>query len=102
MSISRGVDKEEVVHIFNGLLLSHEKEGTWVITASDEGFHSVRCFLPFSPFPVCLFVFTLVCSFCVPVSQSSCLLYPCDDPEDMVSKIYFCFLRWYLQEQALF
>ena len=56
----------------------------------------------FSPFPICLFVFTLVCTFCVAVSQNSCLLYPYHDPEDMVSKIYFCFLRWYLQEQALF
>ena len=25
MSISRGMDKEEVVHIYNGILLSHKK-----------------------------------------------------------------------------
>ena len=27
MSINRGVDKEYVVHIYNGVLLSHEKSG---------------------------------------------------------------------------
>ena len=27
MSINRGVDKENVVHIYNGVLLSHEKNG---------------------------------------------------------------------------
>jgi len=27
MSINRGVDKEYVVHIYNGVLLSHEKNG---------------------------------------------------------------------------
>ena len=26
MSINRGMDKEYVVHIYNGILLSHEKE----------------------------------------------------------------------------
>ena len=26
MSISRGMDKEDVVHIYNGILLSHKKE----------------------------------------------------------------------------
>ena len=26
MSISRGMDKEEVVHIYNGILLSHKRE----------------------------------------------------------------------------
>ena len=26
MSINRGMDKEEVVHIYNGILLSHKKE----------------------------------------------------------------------------
>ena len=36
MSIDRGVDKEEVVHIPNGILLSHEKKeimafaATWI------------------------------------------------------------------------
>ena len=26
MSIKRGVDKEDVVHIYNGILLTHQKE----------------------------------------------------------------------------
>ena len=26
MSINRGMDKEDVVHIYNGILLSHKKE----------------------------------------------------------------------------
>ena len=26
MSIDRGMDKEDVVHIYNGILLSHKKE----------------------------------------------------------------------------
>ena len=26
MSINRGVDKEDVVHMYNGILLSHEKQ----------------------------------------------------------------------------
>ena len=26
MSINRGMDKEDVVHIYNGILLSHEKD----------------------------------------------------------------------------
>ena len=26
MSINRGIDKEDVVHIYNGILLSHKKE----------------------------------------------------------------------------
>ena len=26
MSINRGMDKEDIVHIYNGILLSHEKE----------------------------------------------------------------------------
>ena len=30
MSIDRGVDKEAVVHIYNGILLSHKKEHIWV------------------------------------------------------------------------
>ena len=28
MSINRGMDKENVVLIYNGILLSHKKEGT--------------------------------------------------------------------------
>ena len=31
MSINRGMDKEDVVHIYNGILLSHKKELSWVI-----------------------------------------------------------------------
>ena len=31
MPIDRWMDKEEVVHIYNGILLSHEKEWNWVI-----------------------------------------------------------------------
>ena len=31
MSINRGMDKEDVVHTYNGLLLSHKKERNWVI-----------------------------------------------------------------------
>ena len=31
MSIKRGMDKEEVVHIYNGILLRHKKEQNWVI-----------------------------------------------------------------------
>ena len=31
MSINRGTDEEDVVHIYNGILLSHKKERNWVI-----------------------------------------------------------------------
>ena len=31
MSIDWWIDKENVVHIYNGILLSHIKEGSWVI-----------------------------------------------------------------------
>ena len=31
MPIDRWMDKESVVHIYNGMLLSHEKERNWVI-----------------------------------------------------------------------
>ena len=31
MSINRGMDKEGVVHIYNGMLLSHKKEWNWII-----------------------------------------------------------------------
>ena len=30
-SINRGMDKEDVVHIHNGILLGHKKEQNWVI-----------------------------------------------------------------------
>ena len=32
MSINRGMDKEDVVHIYNGTLLGHKKELNWVIS----------------------------------------------------------------------
>ena len=31
MPIDRRMDKEDVVHIYNGILLSHKKERNWVI-----------------------------------------------------------------------
>ena len=31
MPIGRPMDKEDVVHIYNGILLSHKKERNWVI-----------------------------------------------------------------------
>ena len=31
MSIDRRMDKEDVVHKYNGILLSHKKERNWVI-----------------------------------------------------------------------
>ena len=37
MSISRGMDKEDVVRIYNGILLSHKKEQNWVICRDLDG-----------------------------------------------------------------
>ena len=37
MSINRGVDKEDVVHIHSGILLSHEKEGNHAICSNVDG-----------------------------------------------------------------
>ncbi len=37
MSINRGIDKEDVVHMHNGILLSHEKEQNWVICRDVNG-----------------------------------------------------------------
>ena len=37
MSINRGMDKEYVVHIYNGILLSHKKERNWVICRDVDG-----------------------------------------------------------------
>ena len=37
MSISRGMDKEDVVHIYSGMLLSHNKEPNWVICGDMDG-----------------------------------------------------------------
>ena len=36
-SINRGMDKEDVVHIYNGILLSHKKEQNWVICRDMDG-----------------------------------------------------------------
>ena len=37
MSIDRQMDKEDVVHIYNGTLLSHKKEWNWVICRDLDG-----------------------------------------------------------------
>ena len=37
MSIDRWMDKEDVVHIYNGILLSHKKEWNNVICSNMEG-----------------------------------------------------------------
>ena len=37
MSIDRGVDQEEVVHIYNGILLSHQKERNTSIFSNMDG-----------------------------------------------------------------
>ena len=37
MPIDRWMDKEDVVHIYNGLLVSHEKERNWVICRDMDG-----------------------------------------------------------------
>ena len=37
MSTNRGMDKEDVVHIYNGILLSHIKEQNWVICRDVDG-----------------------------------------------------------------
>ena len=34
MSIDRGMDKEDVVHIYNGILLSHKKEQNMTFAAT--------------------------------------------------------------------
>ena len=36
-SINRGMDKEDVVHIYNGILLIHKKEQNWVICRDVDG-----------------------------------------------------------------
>ena len=38
MSINRWIDKDAVVHIYNGILLSHEKEPIWVSPNEVDGF----------------------------------------------------------------
>ena len=37
MSIDREMDKEDVVHIYSGILLSHKKEGNWVTCRDVDG-----------------------------------------------------------------
>ena len=37
MPINRGIDKEVMVHIYNGILLSHKKEWNWVICRDVDG-----------------------------------------------------------------
>ena len=37
MSINRGMDKEDAVHIYNGILLNYKKEGNWVICRDADG-----------------------------------------------------------------
>ena len=37
MSIDRGMDKEDVVHIYNGILLSHKKEQNNAIFSNTDG-----------------------------------------------------------------
>ena len=37
MSINRGMDKQNVVHIYNGILLSHKKEQNWIIYKDTDG-----------------------------------------------------------------
>ena len=35
--LNRGMDKEDVVHIYNGILLSHKKKWNWVICRDVDG-----------------------------------------------------------------
>ena len=37
MSIDRGMDKEDVVHMYNGILLSHKKEWNNAICSNMDG-----------------------------------------------------------------
>ena len=37
MSINREMDKEDMIHIYNGILLSHEKESNNAICSSMDG-----------------------------------------------------------------
>ena len=37
MPIDRRMDKEDVAHIYNGILLSHKKERNWVIYRDVDG-----------------------------------------------------------------
>ena len=45
MSIDRGMDKEDVVHIYNGIVLSHKKEWSNAICINMDGpgdYHTKR------------------------------------------------------------
>ena len=45
MSIDRGIDKEDMIHTYNGILLSHKKEWNNAICSSMGGprdYHTVR------------------------------------------------------------
>ena len=37
MSIDRWMDKEDVAHIYNGILLSHKKKRNWVTCSEVDG-----------------------------------------------------------------
>ena len=37
MPIDRRMDKEDVLHIYNGILLSHKREQNWVICRDVDG-----------------------------------------------------------------
>ena len=37
MSINRGMEKEDVVHVYNGILLSQKKKKNWVICTDVNG-----------------------------------------------------------------
>ena len=37
LSINRGTAKEDMVHMYSGILLSHKKEQTWVICRDVDG-----------------------------------------------------------------
>ena len=37
VSIDRWMDKEDVTHIYNGILLSHKMKGNWVICNEVDG-----------------------------------------------------------------
>ena len=43
MSINRCMDEEDVVHIYNGILLNHKKE--WTLVSSDEVDESRACYI---------------------------------------------------------
>ena len=42
MSINRGRDKEDVVHTYNGILLSHKKEWNNAINSNKDGLETVK------------------------------------------------------------